>query len=130
MKLNKIDKRFVNEAVTRWFKDMTWKFRINNKMIEKFHVLSSEERNVIIRKIIYKYSSDKYIKSESKHRRQPKQTLYFILFEYAIKYGLNVYLEHSNKSDFLIGAYRVDNKWDILLYQGQGSFIEVEEIIC
>lgn len=98
----------------------SWK----DKWIEKIHSLTVEQRADVIRKCIKKYDSDEYKDKEYKKCRFPENTLFYMLDEYAEKYGEPLYIEN----DVCISKYLIDGKFIIECVCGQGSVINVKEI--
>ena len=98
----------------------SWK----DKWIEKIHSLTVEQRADVIRKCIKKYDSDEYKDKEYKKGRFPENTLFYILDDYAEKYGEPLYIEN----DVCISKYLIDEKFIIECVYGQASVINVTEI--
>ena len=93
----------------------SWK----DKWIEKIHSLTVEQRADVIRKCIKKYDSDKYKDKEYKKGRFPENTLFYMLDDYAEKYGEPLYIEN----DICVSKYLIDGKFIIECVYGQGSVI-------
>ena len=95
-----------------------------NKYIEAFHNESPAKRAEIINKIMAKYNSDEYRNREIlKYHREPVTYLYWVLFEYAQKYGVPMPQEPNNP--FSHDVYLIDDKFVIRLMHGQGSCVDV-----
>ena len=95
-----------------------------NKYIEAFHNESPAKRAEIINKIKAKYDSDEYRNREIlKYHREPITYLYWVLFEYAQKYGKQLPQEKNNP--FPHEVYIIDNAFVIRLMHGQGSCVDV-----
>ena len=112
-------KRFEEETQKQSFLGQ-WKER----WIEKLHNLTVGQRIELIRKCIKKYDSDEYKDKEYKKGRFPENTLFYILDDYAEKYGEPLYIEN----DVCISKYLLDGKFIIECICGQGSAINVTEI--
>ena len=98
--------------------------RVENKYIEIFHSMSSTKRAEIINKIKAKYDSDEYLNREIlKCHREPIMYLYWVLFEYAQKYGKQ--LSQKKNNPFPHEIYLIDNTFVIRLMHGQGSCVDV-----
>ena len=95
-----------------------------DKWIEKIHSLTVEQRADVIRKCIKKYDSDEYKDKEYKKGRFPENTLFYMLDNYADKYGEPLYIEN----DICVSKYLIDGKFIIECVYGQGSVINVTEI--
>lgn len=98
--------------------------KLKDKWIEKIHSLTVEQRADVIRKCIKKYDSDKYKDKEYKKGRFPENTLFYMLDDYAEKYGEPLYIEN----DICVSKYLIDGKFIIECVYGQGSVINVTEI--
>ena len=98
----------------------SWK----DKWIERIHSLTIEQRADVIRKCIKKYDSDEYKDKEYKKGRFPENTLFYMLDDYAEKYGEPLYIEN----DICVSKYLIDGKFIIECVYGQGSVINVTEI--
>ena len=98
----------------------SWK----DRWIEKIHSLTVEQRADVIRKCIKKYDSEEYKDKEYKKDRFPENTLFYMLDDYAEKYGEPLYIEN----DVCVSKYLIDGKFIIECFDGQGSVINVKEI--
>lgn len=98
--------------------------KLKDKWIKKIHSLTVEQRADVIRKCIKKYNSDEYKDKEYKKGRFPENTLFYMLDDYAEKYGEPLYIEN----DVCISKYLIDGKFIIECVYGQGSVINVTEI--
>ena len=98
----------------------SWK----DKWIEKIHSLTVEQRADVIRKCIKKYDSEEYKYKEYKKGRFPENTLFYMLDDYAEKYGEPLYIEN----DICVSRYLIDEKFIIECVYEQGSVINVTEI--
>ena len=112
-------KRFEEETKKERFLGQ-WK----EHWIEKLHNLTVGQRIELIRKCIKKYDSDEYKDKEYKKGRFPENTLFYMLDDYAEKYGEPLYIEN----DVCISKYLIDGKFIIECVCGQGSVINVKEI--
>lgn len=111
-----------------WAKKKNKESEIRDKQIERLYKLSIIDRSKFIEKCIDKYSSDKYKDKEMfKCGYQPREDLFYLLFDYSEKYGECIDISNLDES-FLAGRYIIDSKYEISLYIGQGSFIAINLI--
>lgn len=89
-----------------------------NRYVEKIHNMSLVDRLKFYQRVHDKYESSDYIDKEYRAGYQPRQDIYFILLEYARKYGKEIEID----------SFIIDDKWSIELFVGQGVVIEFEPI--
>ena len=112
------------ESLEKTRKEMEFITEINNKYIDKFHDMPIERRAEIIEKIIKKYDSDEYYNREVfKHHRDPTCDLFWLLDEYAEKYGEELPEEENNPFPHTVRL--IDGKYVIRVMHGQGSVVQV-----
>ena len=100
--------------------------RIEDKYVDKLHTMSSQERKSLIERIIQKYDSDEYVNKEYRLGREPKRSLFNILYKYAVVHGVEI--DTENESVFCCGHYIIDSEFVLRIYHGQGCFIRVEHV--
>ena len=94
------------------------------RWLTKFDNLSKEKRAEIIRKIVEKYSSDKYIDSEYAKGYEPRCYLYDLLFAYGAQCGEEI--EYCVNPHFPEEQYLIDDSILVAKVYGQGDYIYVE----
>lgn len=101
---------------------------MEDSQMERFHLKydTSEKFSVIVEKIITKYDSAEYRDKEYKIGREPMESLFFFLFEYAGKYGREVNNEEYKKygNTFTSGLYTIHDYYFNLMC-GQGSVVHI-----
>lgn len=100
------------------------KEEVENRYIEKFHSLRLTSRWNIIEKIRTKYDSDEYVRREYRMGYEPRTPLYFLLLEYARKYGMTILDEYGEDLAFCAELFLVDGYY-VELMIGQGSVVHV-----
>lgn len=117
-------KAFVeSEDLLRFLDKINFIVKLNDKYFKKFESFSVEKQNMLIEKIIEKYSSKEYKDKEYSKGRMPDEYLYHILFLYASNRCPDVSEKYSNLS-FFAGAFRINEKLDIVKYLGQGTLYQ------
>ena len=105
-------------------KKMKFIIDIDNKYIDKFHDMSIERRAEIIEKLIKKYNSDEYYNREMfKCHREPTCYLFWLLNDYAEKYGEELPDKENNPFPYTVRL--IDGKYVIRVMHGQGSVVQV-----
>lgn len=103
--------------------------KFNNRWVERIHSLSTEKRIKLIGKCKVKYDSKEYREREWKLGYEPRRYLFFMLVEYAERYGKNIYEERAAKGDILMFCngtlWLVDDTYIVELLIGQGSAVNV-----
>jgi len=122
----KIDEWFIGDSAKEYFKKLKQK-----QDIKDFQLKRLSERNDIpelIEKSIIKYRSDKYKNKWFNRGYEPPDTLFYFLFDYALKYGRECTKEEWDKySNQFTGELLYTNGYYINLMIGQGSFIIIEK---
>lgn len=117
------------ESLKRFFENIRIEEERLNSQLERFHLKFGDKSKFfdVVQKIIEKYNSEKYRNREYyKVCCQPRESLYFFLYEYAKKYGREVTDDEYGKygNIFTAGLYYV-NGFFFNLMQGQGSVVKV-----
>lgn len=116
------------EEKERWAESITHT-KFNNRWVERIHGLSVEKRVELIGKCKTKYESKEYRERELRLGYEPRTDLFFILAEYAERYGKNIYKERTANGDILMFCngtlWLVDNTYIVELLIGQGSAVNV-----
>lgn len=103
--------------------------KCKNRWVERIHNLSVEKRIELISKCKTKYESKEYYERAYSRGYEPRTELFFMLVEYAEKYGKNIYEERVTKGDILMfcngDLYLVDDTYIVELLIGQGSAVNV-----
>lgn len=96
--------------------------------VQRFHDIGKDARADFIKKFIKKYDSDRYVNKELYHfHREPIQMVFFELLEpYAKEFG--TYPKNYKNEDFLTEHLIIDDTFELKRYDGQGSFIIVNEL--
>ena len=94
------------------------------RWLTKFDNLTKEKRAEIVKKIVNKYSSDKYIDSEYKKGYEPRCYLYDLLFAYGAQCGEEI--EYCINPHFPEEQYLIDDSILVGRVYGQGEYIYVE----
>ena len=101
---------------------------MEDSQMDRFHLKydTSEKFSAIVEKIITKYDSAEYRDKEYKIGREPMESLFFFLFEYAGKYGRKVNKEEYKKygNTFTSGLYTIHDYYFNLMC-GQGSVVHI-----
>lgn len=105
-----------------------------NKLIEKAYIEDYQIDKLhskgcfipFLEKVLAKYESDNYVNRYEKRNKQPKETLLWFLYHYALKYGRRCSEEEIN---LLSGEFTRDlvfcNGYIFHVIGGQGSFIKI-----
>lgn len=96
------------------------------RWLTKFDNLSKEKRAEIVKKIVNKYSSDKYIDGEYSKGYEPRCYLYDLLFAYGAQCGEEI--EYCINNHFPEEQYLIDDSILVAKVYGQGEYIYVEFI--
>ena len=96
-----------------------------DRYVEKFRLLYENNLDYIIKKLLNKYDSDKYVNRERKLGYEPRETLLWLVFEYARKYCEpcedEKYFNPFTGAAFYIGSYVIQ------VMHGQGSVIRIDK---
>lgn len=106
-----------------YFNKLNIQEKILESQIERFVKKYSNNFSIIVDKIIEKYNSREYVLREYRCGYQPRESLYFFLFEMVRKYGIS----SEFNGDFCIEAYNYQN-YHFELWNGQGSCIIINKI--
>lgn len=121
-------KRFIeSEDFLRFLDKVNFVDKLNEKYFKKFESFSVEKQNKLIEKIIEKYSSKEYKDREYSKGRMPDEYLYHILFLYASNRCPDISEKYSNLP-FFAGAFRINKKFDIVKYLGQGTLYQIYKL--
>lgn len=102
-----------------------FKETLKKKYNDKIKSLTSDERIVLIRKIITKYDSKEYKDKELKcGRYEPSNDLFWTIFEYAQEYGRPLITD----GEFCVSSFEIDDKFIVEMICGQGSFVHITEV--
>lgn len=101
--------------------------KLEKKYSDKFRSFSVGKQNELIEKVINKYESKEYKDREYSKGRFPEEYLYGFLFSFANQYCPDVTQEYS-EDPFLFGAFRINDKFDIVGYSGQGIIYKVYKL--
>lgn len=99
-----------------------------NRLSDKIHNLSFEQRKSLVDKIKAKYNSDAYKDrwyNHPKGPREPQEGLYWLAYEYAMRYGKDY---DDGYIDFVSECRLVDDYFVVSRFDGQGSFIRIQTI--
>lgn len=88
--------------------------------------MGPEKRAAVIRRLIDRYGSDAYVKSEYEKGYEPRKPLFTVLLEYAELYCRQC--EYKMNRYFSEVQYDIDGRFVISLICGQGSDITVTEV--
>ncbi len=98
--------------------------KLEKRNLTKLESLTKEELYLFIDKCIMKYESQKYSDKEYKLGRQPNTDLYWVLYSYFEKKGIEIfngeYISPFNKSYF-----KLHNKYVARVLHGQGSVCQI-----
>lgn len=121
-------KAFVeSEDFLRFLDKVSFNNKLDDKYIDKFKLFSTEKQNRLIEKLIKKYESKDYKDREYSKGRMPDEYLYYFLFLFASRYCPCVD-ENYSELPFFEGAFRINNKFDIIKFLGQGTLYKVYKL--
>lgn len=120
----KIDEERLNRDIEEFKKELQAEQDFELHWLTKFDNLSKEQRAEIVKKIVDKYSSDKYINSEYKKGYEPRCYLYDLLFAYGAQCGEEI--EYCVNSHFPEEQYLIDDSILVSKVYGQGDYIYIE----
>lgn len=118
------------KSMDEFCKKLEFEHSLKEKHIENLHsvLLSGVTLSSLIEKVRLKYNSDKYREHWHNKCIEPPEILYWLLFDYAEKYGRECdepeWEEYSNM--FTSALYFIDGYY-ISRMDGQGSFIQIEK---
>ena len=107
------------KSLDEWAEKQKFNDELNQKYFNKFNSLTKQERRDLCRKIHDKYISKKYLDKEYKVCYEPRCELYYLLFEYGLRYGKPY--EDENEKYVPTECYLIDDDIVIEMIYGQGS---------
>ena len=97
-----------------------------NRQVERFKKHAEYRLDEVLEKIIKKYDSDEYVCREYQLGYEPRETLLWVAFNYAEKYGQPCedpqYLNAFTEKMYTIGSYVIQ------VMHGQGSVIKINKL--
>lgn len=128
-----LDSEEGQKSIQEWVNKINNESLIKESQLERFHI-SKHTRDrfvfdLLIKKLIHKYDSDKYRDKWWKLGYEPPENLYWFIFHYAEKYGK----ELTDEEYELYGNMFVTSGYKILNYafvrmDGQGSVVKITKI--
>lgn len=124
--IKNIDKFFESDEGKKYIQHQNHLEDLRDRNIEWIKELTTEKRFELVEKLVNKYESDEYVKSEYKKGFQPRTPLYYVLLDYAETYcrpslyQVNEYFDEAQ--------YDIDGKWIISIINGQGTVINVTRV--
>lgn len=115
-----IDKEIGEGTFDKIFNEINHSENIDNLWVDKLYKLSKDDRLKIVKSIVAKYDSQKYIDKEYKCGREPEEYLYNHILKYAEKYGIRLPIT-SEHEYYPCEAYLVDNNF--IVYGVYGHYI-------
>lgn len=101
--------------------------KISEQRLSTIHKLHGNNINAFIDMVYDRYNSDKYL-SRHRHKQEPPYRLYWILLDYAEKYGDKCDASEYGIPDmFTAEMYRLGD-YLFELVHGQGSFVNVHKL--
>lgn len=122
--LKEFNEEKLNKGIEEFKKFLQFKQDFELRWLTKFDNLSKEKRAEIIRKIVDKYSSDKYIDGEYNKGYEPRCSLYDLLFAYGAQCGEEI--EYCKNPHFGEEQYLIDDSILVAKVYGQGEYIYVK----
>lgn len=121
---NKIDVYFNSVECDGYFTKFENKRLIKERQLEKFHTFANKSE--IIQKIIDKYNSDNYVRRWLKRSYEPPENLYWFLFSYSEKYGIECSEEEYNKySNMFTSSMYYCSGFIFMIMDGQGTAVKI-----
>lgn len=115
------------KAVEEFWKQKDNRETILNYQLEKFHNLYKDKLDDVIEHIRNKYESKEYRLKEYRLGREPMESLYWFLFDYAEKYSIECH-EKEYYNDFTGKIYYLGS-YVIQTIYGQGGAIIINKKI-
>lgn len=112
-------------SIEKYAKELEFKQQLNEKYINYIHKNWSHRIDEAIEKVMAKYESDEYVRGEYKRGYEPRRPIYYLLYEYAEKYGEECH-DEDYINDFTGGIYYLGS-YVIQIMHGQGSVIRIDE---
>lgn len=110
-------------SLKAYFDKLKFEDKLDNQWCEKFHNLSLEERDEIIKKILSKYNSVEYKERWYLRGIIPPEDLMFMIYKYAVRFG-----KDSESNGMFDSDSHVFDNYKVTLICGQGSFVRIEEL--
>ena len=114
------------ESMRKWAEKMKAEQDRLNKRIIRFHLIYKDRLDKVMVTLMDKYESKTYRDKEYKLGYEPREKLYWFMFEYARKYCKKCtdkkYLNQFTGDAYYLGSYVIQ-----IMY-GQGSAILIQEI--
>ena len=114
------------EAMRKWAEKIKADQDRLDKRIDRFHLIYKDRLDEVMVTLMDKYESKAYRDKEYKLGYEPREKLYWFMFEYARKYGKECtdkkYLNQFTGMAYYLGSYVIQ-----VMY-GQGSAILIQEI--
>lgn len=102
-----------------------------NRWVEKMKSRIENNIDSAVEKLLYWYESDKYRDREYKMGYQPRESLLWVLFNYAVMYGEEIQedseLYETYGNCFTGGMFKIGS-YVIQTMHGQGSIISIDKI--
>jgi hypothetical protein len=129
-KLEKLKAFLASEEGQKKLEELAITMDLDNKhrlrWVERFKKYSEGRLDEVLEKIINKYGSDEYVRSEYSRGYQPREELLWVAYEFATHYCLpcedEKYLNSFTADAYYIGSYVIQ------LMNGQGSVIKIQNI--
>lgn len=118
-----LDSPEIEAKLDAYVKNLNCEEKLKEKQIQRFHSLTSSQRDTFIKNVIEKYNSNEYKERWYRMGIIPPEDLYSLIFDYGEQYGIP--LESDNP--FTNGKYLIDNKWVTEMMIGQGTVVNVWE---
>jgi len=120
------------EAMARYAARLAFEDELTDEHIEWFAKKPLDERIALVNKVIAKYNSGVYRDRWTDRCIEPPMTLFWEYYEYAQKYGEDVYDFYYKKYHrafvFTSGLYKTEEGFIVERMDGQGSVIVVSTI--
>ncbi len=111
--------------LSEWVKTYAAALDHNDRWVQKFKNRCETDLAASMRKLVKKYSSKEYIDREYRLNREPRETLLWLAYEYAVRY-CKPYRGKKYLNDFTAGAYHI-GPYVIQLMVGQGSALRIDK---
>lgn len=124
--INYLNSQEGEKSIRKYFEKISKREEHTNRWIEKLKDKYQHNIDHIIEKLMGKYYSDEYIDREYKIGVQPRETLFWLVWEYSKKYSKECndikYFNQFTVSGYYIGSYVIQ------MMSGQGSTIRIDKI--
>jgi len=115
--------------LVEYFEKLNNRNKIEDSQLLRFHLNYSDRMDFIMDKIRAKYESNEYQNKWYNKGYEPPTLLYFFLFSYAEKYGVEGseedYIEYGNM--FTASIVKIKN-WLFNMMNGQGTVIKIHNL--